>query len=265
MNDIKLFNNDDFGEVRAFLSEDGEPMFVASDIAKALGYRMASDMTRRLDEDEKGTRSMRTPGGDQDVSVVTEAGLYNAVLGSKVPGAKQFKRWVTHEVLPELRRYGAVVLADDDEDESLIMARGLLAADRKIKRQQARIDELTAEHTELMNENARLLAKSRAFDLWVDDADGLISVTKAGKLLRSLDPTMGSRKLRNLLREHGYIEKKSLSCTVKAIEPGYMRERLVKFVGKDGHERVKSYGCLTAKGVGMCASRFCGQSSIQGV
>lgn len=199
------------------------------------------------------------------MSVITEAGLYNAVLGSKVPGAKDFKRWVTHEVLPELRRYGAVVVADDEDDEAMLMAKGLLAADRKIKRQQARIAELTAEHTELMNENARLLAKSRAFDLWVDDADGLISVTKAGKLLKSMDKTMGARKLRGCLRKDGYIEQNTLSCTVKAIEAGYMKERLCKFAGKDGKERVKSYGCLTAKGVGMCAARYCNQASIQGV
>ncbi len=265
MNEIQTFTNENCGSVRAFLDEDGEPMFVARDLCDALGIDKYRDAVSRLDEDERGSVLVDTPGGKQNMSAVTEPGFYKLVMRSRKPEAKAFQRWVTHEVLPELRRYGAVVLADDEEDESLIMARGLLAADRKIKRQQARIDELTAEHTELMNENARLLAKSRAFDLWVDDADGLISVTKAGKLLRSLDPTMGSKKLHNLLREHGYIEKKSLSCTVKAIEPGYMRERLVKFVGKDGHERVKSYGCLTAKGVGMCASRFCGQGSIQGV
>ncbi len=254
-NKIQLFSNDEFGSLRALLDENDEPLFVASDVAKALGYRMASDMTRRLDEDEKGTRSVRTPGGEQEVSVVTEPGLYNAILGSKVPGAKQFKRWVTHEVLPELRRYGAVVLAADDEDDDVLMARALLAADRKMKRQDARI-------AELEGENAQLRNKARAFDTWVDEVDGLVSVTKAAKLLRALDKSVTARGLRGWLREKGYVEKKTLSCTVKAIEPGYMRERLCKFTGEDGRERFKSYGCLTAKGVAMCAARYCGQASL---
>lgn len=263
MNDIQIFDNAEFGQFHVFLNEDDEPCFVAREVTDALALDRTA--VRKLDEDEKGVRLMHTPGGDQEVTTVTEPGFYKLVMRSRKPEAKAFQRWVTHEVLPELRRYGAVVVADDEDDEAMLMAKGLLAADRKIKRQQARIAELTAEHTELMNENARLLAKSRAFDLWVDDADGLISVTKAGKLLKSMDKTMGARKLRGCLRKDGYIEQNTLSCTVKAIEAGYMKERLCKFAGKDGKERVKSYGCLTAKGVGMCAARYCNQASIQGV
>ena len=86
--------------------EQGEPLFVASDVAKILGYRMASDMTRRLDPDEKGTRSVRTLGGTQDLTVINEPGLYTAILGSKVEGAREFKRWVTSEVLPSIRKHG---------------------------------------------------------------------------------------------------------------------------------------------------------------
>ena len=254
MNDnIQVFQNDQF-EIRAF-TEDEEPFFVASDVAKALGYGDATHLTRRLDDDEKGLRSVETLGGEQTMSVITEAGLYNAVLGSKVPGAKVFKRWVTHDVLPALRRDGAYVASDGTEDDDVLMARALFAADKAIKRKDARIKELEAA-------NASLKAKSRAFDLWVDDTDGLISVTKAGKLLKSLDPTMGAKRLRECLRGSGYIEKRSLSCTAKAIEPGYMRERMTKFIGRDGRERFKSYGALTAKGVAMCAARYCGQAAI---
>lgn len=85
---------------------DGEPWFVATDVARILGYRMASDLTRRLDPDEKGTHSARTPGGSQDVTVINEPGLYSAIIGSQVPEARAFKRWVTHEVLPTIRRTG---------------------------------------------------------------------------------------------------------------------------------------------------------------
>ncbi|WP_326846908.1 phage antirepressor [Streptomyces kaniharaensis] len=84
-----------------------EPWFVAADVADILGYRMASDMTRRLDDDEKGTRPVRTPGGTQKLAIISEPGLYSAVLASRVPQAKAFKRWMTHEVIPSIRRTGS--------------------------------------------------------------------------------------------------------------------------------------------------------------
>ncbi|NUP53417.1 MAG: phage antirepressor Ant [Catenulispora sp.] len=86
---------------------DDDLWFVAADVADILGYRMASDMTRRLDEDEKGTHPVRTPGGTQNLAVISEPGLYSAVLGSRVPEAKAFKRWITHEVIPSIRRTGS--------------------------------------------------------------------------------------------------------------------------------------------------------------
>lgn len=254
MDEIRVFKSDEFGEVRAF-AEDGEPMFVARDLCDALGIDRYRDAVARLDDDERGSVLVDTPGGKQNMAAVTEPGFYKLVMRSRKPEAKAFQRWVTHDVLPALRRDGAYVASDGTEDDDVLMARALFAADKAIKRKDARIKELEAA-------NASLKAKSKAFDLWVDDTDGLISVTKAGKLLKSLDPTMGAKKLRACLREAGYIEKATLSCTVKAIEPGYMRERLCKFVGNDGRERVRSYGALTAKGVAMCASRYCGQDSL---
>lgn len=92
-------------DLRVILIED-EVWFAAADVASALGYRMTSDMTRNLDDDEKGTHIMRTPGGNQEVSVINESGLYCSVLKSRKPEAKKFKRWVTHEVLPAIRKTG---------------------------------------------------------------------------------------------------------------------------------------------------------------
>lgn len=105
MNDITIFNH--LGnDIRVITTEDGEPLFVASDIAKILGYRDAHNMTRRLDTDDKGTRSTSTLGGTQELTTINESGLYTAILGSKVEGAKAFKRWVTSEVLPSIRKHG---------------------------------------------------------------------------------------------------------------------------------------------------------------
>lgn len=120
----------------------GEPWFIASDVAEALDYRMASDMTRRLDEDEKGTRSVRTPGGMQNVTIINESGLYTAILGSRIPGAVAFKRWVTREVLPAIRRSGSYSTTPAlTEDE--IVHQALTISVRRVEELTAKVAELT--------------------------------------------------------------------------------------------------------------------------
>ena len=106
MNDIMTFNNPDFGEIRT-TQINGEPWFVAVDVCRALDLSDTSKTLERLDDDEKGTSSIRTPGGKQKVSIINEPGLYSLVMGSRKPEAKAFKRWTTHEVIPSIRRHGA--------------------------------------------------------------------------------------------------------------------------------------------------------------
>lgn len=93
--------------VRVLTREDGELWFIARDVATALEYRDAGNMARNLDEDEKGTHIVSTLGGEQGVLIINEAGLYSAILRSRKPAAKRFKRWVTHEVLPTIRKTGS--------------------------------------------------------------------------------------------------------------------------------------------------------------
>lgn len=257
MNEIQSFTNDQFGTVRAVRGDDGEPMFVAKDVCAVLELKNPRSTLALLDEDEKGVHIVDTPGGEQQMTIVTEPGFYKLVMRSRKPEAKAFQRWVTHEVLPALRREGAVVLSDGTEDEDTLIARALVAVKRKLDERDRQLGAAEAENRRLTAVNAGLRAKASLYDDWVDDTDGLISVTRAGKLLKSVDPTMGAKRLRGLLRRDGYIEQRTLSATVKAIEPGYMRERMVKIPTADGGTRAKSYGCLTAKGVGMCASRYC--------
>ncbi|MCV6589351.1 MAG: Bro-N domain-containing protein [Marinobacterium sp.] len=92
--------------VRIF-DREGKPWFVAKDVALALEYRDAANMVRNLDEDEKGTHNVSTLGGEQELTIINEAGLYSVILTSRKPEAKRFKRWVTHEVLPSIRKTGA--------------------------------------------------------------------------------------------------------------------------------------------------------------
>ena len=107
--EIQIFTNDQFGEVRT-LNKDGEPWFVGKDVAQALGYgegkSLANAVANHVDDDDKGVTEMMTPGGKQNMVVINESGLYSLVLSSKLPAAKAFKRWVTSEVLPAIRKHG---------------------------------------------------------------------------------------------------------------------------------------------------------------
>lgn len=108
MSKLSLFN---FGphEVRE-LEREREPWFVAKDVAAILGFESTKDMTRILDDDEKGRHILPTPGGNQTLTLISESGLYSAILRSRKPEVKAFKRWVTHEVLPQIRKRGVYVL-----------------------------------------------------------------------------------------------------------------------------------------------------------
>ena len=109
---------------------DGEPWFVAADVADALEYRIAGDMTRNLDDDEKGTQIVRTPGGEQDMLVINESGLFSAILRSRKPEAKRFKKWVTGEVLPSLSKNGSYSITGITEAQPPAPMAEYIEADR---------------------------------------------------------------------------------------------------------------------------------------
>lgn len=242
-NEIQTFTSEQFGTIRA-ASIDGEPWFVAIDVAKAIGYRMASDMTRRLDEDEKGTRSVRTLGGEQTLSVINEAGLYNAILGSKLESAKQFKRWVTHEVLPAIRRDGAYVASDGTEDDATLMARALLAAKRQ------------------MDAKDREIAEMRPKALFADAvaaSDGTCLVGELAKMLRQNGVDVGQNRLFAMLREDGFLGKSNSNRNVptqRAMEAGLFRIKETAITHSDGHVTVNRTPKVTGKGQRYFIERY---------
>lgn len=133
------------------VTRDGEPWFVA-DIAKALGYSIAPAMVRSLADDEKGMQIVHTPGGDQKAAIISEAGLYSAVLRSKAPGAQAFKRWVTHDVLPSIRKRGGYLTPEAAEkaltDPDFIIRLATALKEERTRRQAAEAQiEADAPHT----------------------------------------------------------------------------------------------------------------------
>lgn len=180
----------DGSQVRTILIDD-EPWFVASDVAKILGYSATSAMNRRLDDEDKGVRDLHTPGGIQQMTVVNEPGLYMAVLGSHVEGAKKFKRWVTAEVLPAIRKSGSYSIAPQVPQSYAEALRELAS-----------------------NVEARELAEARAKELeaparsWsvLADSHGDYSVDEAAKMLsRDERITTGRTRLFNFMESLGWI------------------------------------------------------------
>lgn len=116
MTDITIFKHDEFGQVRTAMI-DGEPWFVGKDVAKALGYgegkSLANAVAKHVDDDDKGVTEMMTPGGKQNITIINESGLYSLIMSSKLPSAKKFKRWVTSEVLPSIRKTGSYSVNTD--------------------------------------------------------------------------------------------------------------------------------------------------------
>lgn len=250
-NEIQVFDSPEFGTVRAIRDENGEPMFVAKDVAVILGYRDAANMTRRLEEDEKGTRSVSTPGGEQQMAVITEPGLYSAILGSRVPEARAFKRWVTHEVLPALRRDGGYMVARDETPEET-MARALLLAQGTMERQKRRIAGLEAENEEMRPK--ALFADA------VAASDGTCLIGEFAKMLRQNGVDIGQNRLFAMLREDGYLGKVGQNRNVptqRSMELGLFRIKETAITHSDGHVTINRTPKVTGKGQRYFIERYC--------
>lgn len=135
MNDVKIFENPEFGRVRTTVI-DGEPWFVAADVCHALDIGNPSDALNRLDDDERTLVSIEGASNGKPVNGVNEPGLYSLVLGSRKPEAKAFKRWITHDVIPTIRKTGGYQVPQSPAEQ---MAQGILAAQKLLAERDATI------------------------------------------------------------------------------------------------------------------------------
>ena len=145
MNELKIFNNPEFGEIRV-IEQDGEPWFVAADVCRALELEDTGRATSRLDEDELTRIKIVSGGQNREVIAVNEPGLYSLVLGSRKPEAKVFKRWITHDVIPAIRKTGGYIHGADSMTPDELMAKALLVAQKTIENQKLRMSTLTVEN-----------------------------------------------------------------------------------------------------------------------
>lgn len=164
MNDIQIFKNPEFGEIRT-IEQDGEPWFVGKDVARALGYgdgkSLANAVADHVATEDKGVTEMVTPGGRQKMTIINESGLYSLIFGSKLESAMRFKRWVTSEVLPSIRKTGGYIAGQDQLTPEELMAKALQVANKTLAEREARISALTVQ-------NAIMAQKAEYFDELVD-------------------------------------------------------------------------------------------------
>ena len=168
MNEIKIFENTQFGQIRV-IERDGEPWFVGKEVADILGYTNPQKAIRdHVDDEDRGVNELFTPGGKQEVTIINESGLYSLVLRSNLPAAKQFKRWVTSEVLPAIRKSGGYIKADAGMTPEEIMARAHVIAEDTLRRLEQKNRELTANVSRLTVETQIMAPKADYFDQLVD-------------------------------------------------------------------------------------------------
>ena len=161
MNELMIFNNPEFGNIRT-MERDGEPWFVGKDVADVLGYQNGSrDINRHVDEEDKATVAFHDGSQNRNMVVINESGLYALVLGSKLPSAKRFKRWVTSEVIPSIRKNGGYINGQENMTPEELMASALLMAQKTLAERDARISALTVE-------NQIMAPKAEYFDCLVD-------------------------------------------------------------------------------------------------
>lgn len=230
---------------------DGEPWFVAIDLTRILGYSESAAMTRSLDADEKGLRIVQTPGGEQEMTIISESGLYSAILRSRVDGAKAFKKWVTSEVLPAIRKTGSYGQPVAEISGPELMAHALIEAQATLTAKDKQIKEL-APAAKAWNDLSR--------------ATGDFVIAEAAKVVARAGCATGPGRLhKQIEHEWNWLfrrgEKRKRVVRQEVIDKGWMVARItsgyfdqVTGERKNGHPEPR----VTVKGIGEIARRLGG-------
>lgn len=180
VNKLQLFNSPEFGEVRVVMGANGEPKFCLVDVCKALGLR-AKHVVERLSDGVVSTDlTIDSLGREQTANFVNEDGLYDVILDSRKPKAKEFRRWITSEVLPSIRKTGGYMTIREDETEEELMARALAVAQATLARREERLRLLERENVELSDKVAEMKPKVDYCDKILNSPDPII-VTQISK------------------------------------------------------------------------------------
>lgn len=238
--------------LRTLTDEAGEPWFVAKDVCDILEISNPSDALKRLDDDE---RSRFNLGRQGETNIVNEAGLYVLVLGSRKPEAHEFKRWVTHEVLPQIRKTGGYIPTTDADDDMTILAKAVMIGQRTMEAQKQKIAEQQTRIVELE-------PKARFADA-VAASDGTCLVGELAKMLRQNGMDIGQNRLFRLLQADGYLGKSGSNRNVptqRAMDLGLFRIKETTVTHADGHTTVSRTPKVTGKGQRYFIDRYWGRT-----
>ena len=254
MRELQIFENAEFGKIRTTVI-DGEPWFVGNDVATALGYSNPQKAIRDHVDEEDRTKDMEsrfaTPsikdslGREQYPVYINESGVYALVFGSKLPTARAFKRWVTHEVLPAIRKTGSY------------HASGSYMIDDPIERARAWIRE-QEERKQLAAANAAMQPKALFADA-VSASETSILIGGLAKLIKQNGVDIGQKRLFDWLREHGFLIKNGTDKnmpTQRAMERGLFEVKEGSFVDGNGVNRITRTTKVTGKGQIYFVNRF---------
>lgn len=199
MNEAQIFQSKEFGSVRVLEKEDG-PWFVGKDVAGILGYTNERKAIRdHVDEEDMLTERIVTSGQAREVYIINESGVYSLILSSKLPSAKAFKRWITTELLPAIRRTGGYMGRTEGLSDAEIMARALEISQKTISERNRRIGELEIQNSRLAVSNQVMKPKADYFDQLVD-RNTLTNFRETAKQLN-----IPERQLIRFLLEKKYI------------------------------------------------------------
>lgn len=251
MNELQAFSYEG-NEVRT-IQRNGEPWWVLKDVCDVLELSNSRMVADRLDEDEKDVSIVDTLGGKQELTVISESGLYNVILLSRKPEAKKFKRWVTHEVLPQIRKHGAYVTTSKLEEimndpDAWIMLLTTIKAERQAKEQ------LQLQAAE--NKPKVILADA------VSVSEGTILIGELAKILKGNGVDIGQNRLFERLRQDGFLIKRKgtdyNAPTQRAMELGLFKVKETAITHSDGHVTISKTTKVTGKGQQYFINYFLG-------
>ena len=249
MEELQIFSNAEFGEVRTLILNN-EPWFVGKDAAGILSYKDTADAIKRhVDDDDKLTRRFTDSGQSREMYIINESGLYSLILSSKLPTAKKFKRWVTSEVLPSIRKHGLYA-----KEELLDNPDIAIAAFKALKEEREARKALEAENKQM--QPLALFAKS------VSASDTSILIGDLAKLLKQNGYDTGQKRLFEELRQRGFLMKSGSSKnlpTQKGMELGLFEVKESTINNPDGSVRVTKTTKVTGKGQVYFVNLFLGK------
>ena len=246
MNELTVFNNEEFGEVRT-MTIDGEPWFVAADVCRALDLSNPTIATNRLDEDERAKFNLGRQG---DGTIINESGLYSLVLGSRKPEAKAFKRWITHDIIPTIRKTGGYV---NDTAQFVESYFGQLEPSQK------HALTMMFEESKRMSAQLKEQAPKVLFANAVETAHNSILIGDLAKIIRQNGVDIGQKRLFEWLRQNGYLIKDGQSKnmpTQKAMEMSLFEVKESTINNPDGSVRITRTTKVTGKGQTYFVKKF---------